>query len=262
MPKKINLPSLRAAAKKNRNKTSKSQLFFSYTEATADYLTHISDARRFVYVETPKVACTTIKRALQIIENNGSTAGLSDNVHDRHVSPLQKLSSSDFEVKEIYTSGDLFRFCFVRDPFTRIVSAYLDKLVINNWERKRRLPTLGYKPTASISLKTFLKTIRAQKPENMDIHWMPQAVLLRPDTVFYDVIGRFETFQVHFEKVISKIEPSFLAGNSDFDFSKHKTGANSKAIELIGSEEADLIRELYAKDFEIFDYSPSWPPTT
>ena len=233
---------------------------FNCGAATANYLTHVSQKHGFVYVETPKVACTTIKRALQIIENDGSTDGLVNNVHDRKNSPLLNIFNAPYSVEQIFKSPDLFRFCFVRDPFTRIVSAYLDKLVINQWERNRRMPALGFKPTAHVSLKVFLKTIRAQKPEEMDIHWMPQSCLLRPELVHYDFIGRFDAFQAGFETVIGRIEPSFLEDNAEFDFSRHKTGASTKALDLIGEEEADLIRELYECDFEAFSFDRNWPP--
>ena len=227
--------------------------YFPYDVQRINYVTHISDRHRVVYVETPKAGCTTIKRALQIIEAGGE-AELAKNVHDRDSSPLKTPETSSFSAQEIYTSPDLFRFCFVRNPYTRVVSAYLDKFVSNKWEARRRLPKLGFPPDAEISLLQFLKAIAKRKPEQMDIHWMPQTVLLQPDKVRYGVIGRLESFDADFTAIMQRIAPSFVETYGAFNHSPHRTGASQRVAELVGEQEDVLIRRIYADDFAVFGY--------
>jgi len=232
--------------------------FFPYDEHRINYVTHISDHHRVVYVETPKAGCTTIKRALQIIEAGGEE-GLARNVHDRDSSPLKTPQTSHFSPEEIYTSPDLFRFCFVRNPYTRVVSAYLDKFISNKWEARRRLPKLGFAPDAEISLLEFLQAIAKRKPERMDIHWMPQTVLLQPDKVRYATIGRLENFDADFSAVMQRIAASFVETYGAFNHSPHRTGAAQRLAELVGPQEEALIRRIYADDFAAFGYDPAPP---
>ena len=232
--------------------------YFPYDVQRINYVTHISDRHRVVYVETPKAGCTTIKRALQIIEAGGE-AGLAKNVHDRDSSPLKTPETSAFSPQEIYTSPDLFRFCFVRNPYTRVVSAYLDKFVTNKWEARRRLPKLGFPPNAEISLLQFLRTIAERDPAQMDIHWMPQTVLLQPDKVRYGMIGRLESFDDDFSAIMQRIAPSFVKTYGAFNHSPHRTGAARRIAELVGPEEEALIRRIYADDFAVFGYDTALP---
>lgn len=232
--------------------------YFPFDEQRINYITHISDHHRVVYVETPKAGCTTIKRALQIIESGGE-AGLAKNVHDRDSSPLKTPQTSRFGPQEIYTSPEMFRFCFVRNPYARVVSAYLDKFVTNKWEARRRLPKLGFAPDAEISLLQFLQAIAERRPEQMDIHWMPQTVLLQPDKVRYDTIGRLENFDADFSAIMRRMAPTFLQTYGVFNHSPHRTGAAERLAELVGPEEEALIRRIYADDFAVFGYDPAPP---
>ncbi len=232
--------------------------YFPYDLKRINYVTHISDRHRVVYVETPKAGCTTVKRALQIIET-GSEDGLAKNVHERSTSPLKTPETSAFSADEIYASPDVFRFCIVRNPYTRVVSAYLDKLVTNKWEARRRLPKLGFAPDAEITLLQFLQTIASQKPAVMDIHWMPQTVLLQPGKVRYDVIGRLENFDADFAAIMQRVAPAFLDKYGTFDHSPHRTGAAQRIAELVGPEEEELIRQIYADDFRVFGYDTAPP---
>ncbi len=232
--------------------------YFPYDQKLINYVTHISDRHRVVYVETPKAGCTTVKRVLQIVET-GSEDGLARNVHERSTSPLKSPETSVFSPEEIYASPEIFRFCIVRNPYTRVVSAYLDKLVTNKWEARRRLPRLGFTPDAEITLLQFLQTIARQESAHMDIHWMPQAVLLQPDKVRYDVIGRLEKFDADFAAIMQRVAPAFLDKYSTFDYSPHRTGAAQRIAELVGPEEEKLIRQIYADDFRVFGYDLAQP---
>ena len=79
--------------------------------------------------ETPKAACSSIKRLLHKIELHDTPYQPNKNVHDRAHSPLLRPTQLPPRAfTECLTSAGWFRFAFVRNPFTRVLSAYLDKI--------------------------------------------------------------------------------------------------------------------------------------
>ncbi len=75
-----------------------------------------------------------------------------------------------------------------------MLSAYLDKIVGDEDERRVRLPPLGFDPNVDISFSQFLGLIAQFPARKMDMHWQPQANILGGGRVIYDFIGRFESF--------------------------------------------------------------------
>jgi hypothetical protein len=217
----------------------------------ASYLVNFSRRHRFLYVETPKVGCSTIKRTLQRIELGPESVPLT-NVHDRGSSPLASPATDLPGFLLAQYDPEFVRFSFVRNPFSRIVSCYLDKVVKTPTEKARLMPELGLDPNGEISLEEFLKAIRRQKHADMDIHWLPQSIILeglrRPS-----FIGRFECFNEHLALVLK-----IVAGRAKSQLERHSphtTGASAKIQDLVRGPERDLIAEIYEKDFIQFGYS-------
>jgi hypothetical protein len=73
--------------------------YFRYEANMLDYLAHISIRRSFIYQETPKVACSTIKRRLQIIENPMASL---EAISNREHSPLKRPSDTGIPLSELY----------------------------------------------------------------------------------------------------------------------------------------------------------------
>jgi hypothetical protein len=227
--------------------------YFAYKAQTANYLVNVSERHGLVYVETPKVGCTAIKRFLQEIEADPGTE-LPQNVHDKPNSPLKSPNNSQYSVDEILGSLRFTRFSFVRNPYSRVVSAYLDKIVTNQWEKERRLPPLGYDPNDEVEFIDFLKSISQYPPQRMDIHWMPQYTILRPDRINYEYLGRFEDFTESFRYLVEQYLPTHLDRVPTKNLAKHRTNADTRVEELIGPNEDALIRQIYEQDFKTFEY--------
>lgn len=223
---------------------------FRCTADRMDYLVNYSKRHGFVYVETPKVACSTVKRTLQALEVADAAQVLPD-PHDRTRSPLLRIRDDAQFIHDLL-NGRYLTFCFVRNPFTRVLAAYLDKLVNNAWERERRLPELGFAPDARPTFLEFLESIAQQPPEEMDIHWCPQSTLLSPERVPYDFVGRFENFEADFRRVLIALgflEPSILTENA------HATASGNRVAQCIRGNERNVILQIYAEDFDRFLYS-------
>lgn len=221
-----------------------------------DYLLHYDAERHVCYFETPKVACTSIKKYMQ---DTASGEALhyenKSRVHDRASSPIRPLSErSDDEVEAVFW-GPVSRFTFVRNPYARLLSGYLDKIVNNDWERGRHLPLLGFERTARPSLLEFLVALRQRPEPKRDIHFWTQAQLVAAGDIAFDMIGRFECFDEDFHR----LKQDFFGDSSVANYAEfgkhHASGASEKISQYFGAEEIALVREIYAPDFTIFGYS-------
>src|SRR6516165_9621283 len=91
-----------------------------------DYHSRASLAHRYVAMTVPKVACTTIKMALQTWEGCGPEPGRWGDVHAGWAGPT--LLAYPTAQMEMLRSPDCLRFSFVRNPYSRLVSAWKSKL--------------------------------------------------------------------------------------------------------------------------------------
>jgi len=206
-------------------------------------------------METPKVACSSIKRMLQIAEVDGDVSRLSDDVHDRDLSPLKQMNSDPAAFTKLFDDPGTFLFCFVRNPYSRALSCYLDKFVQNEATRPRFLRQLGFAPDSHITFRDFLLAVREQTEAECNPHWAPQSFLLSPHAMKYSFIGRFEFLDAHVQLVAERLGFAEYAGQR---IAPHRTSAADKVHQYCNSEEIDLIQQIYAGDFEAFGYG--WAP--
>lgn len=227
--------------------------YFSYPSQTAEYLANISDRFKYFYLANPKAASTGVLRALQLAEADGDPARTPEFVHDRANSPLLNISGSQFSVETIFGGTEFFRFTYVRNPFSRALSAYLEKVVNEPAERARLLPTLGLSADAQISFMEFLAAVHNQRDSWRDIHWATQTRLIQCRNIGYHFIGRFESFGATFPHILARLGISshyFDAQSAP----QHATNAGTRIQEHIGVEERRMILTIYEADFETFGY--------
>lgn len=217
----------------------------------ANYLCHLSNRHKYLYVATPKVACTTLKHCLQQFEMNGKLSFRHyGEEHFPSLSPLLSPLNNPQVYFDALDSEDWFRFTFVRDPFHRALSCYLDKIVASSFERTRLLPVLHLDPAAGIpSFGEFLKAIAQTPVEEHDLHWAPQYWLTQPDKVRYHFIGRLERFDEDFAHLSER-----LGLTAEASAVRHSTQAGDKLASYYGEEEIALVQAIYARDFTTFGY--------
>ena len=230
-----------------------------YTDNTTlqelNYAVNISLKNKYIFIETPKVACSTIKLTLQRFELESvdfKRVNFED-IHDRSYSPLLSLQQTpDFE--SILHSSEYFRFCFVRNPYARTLSAYLDKIKFNPGPQKIKiLRELGYDEKyidKDITFDNFLSVIENQKPLEMDNHWRHQYFTTYQDSIKYDFYGRFESFADDFSFVLGKIGGSAYYQRE----SRHETKSHSLMSKYYNDELMERVYNLFIKDFEAFNY--------
>lgn len=222
-----------------------------------NYLVHVDDRRGIVYFETPKVGCTSIKKYMQDMYVGSSVAlQKPGDVHDRGHSPLKMLRElGDAEAQRV-VQGNYKRFSFVRNPYARVLSAYLDKIVHNAWERRRHLPALGFVGDAPPAFPDFLLRLQQLQGSRIDIHFMSQVSLLIPEKITFDFMGCFERFEADFAALRRVL---YRDDDTERNYARvgkhHQTNALQKVQTYISDREAQLIQTIYDKDFDAFGYS-------
>jgi hypothetical protein len=224
--------------------------------ANFDYSVNISLKYNYLYAETPKAGCSTIKSVLQKMELDDPEFYRQDfvDIHNRNFSPLLKPSQvGNFD--NFIISHNPFKFCFSRNPYSRLLSAYLDKIDMNEPQKRNVLLHLGKDVSQlnqNISFEEFIKVVSEQPIPSMDPHWRIQYYQTYQDVVEYDFIGKIESFTEDFNFVLSKISvdyDKFLSNER-----RHTKDADGLLLDFYTSELANIVQEKFAIDFDYFGY--------
>lgn len=229
-----------------------------WTQSFLEQAVHASTTHRFVYVCNPKVGCSSIIWSLRRLEagNPNMVPDTVGDIHDRSASPLLRLSRVD-EFEHLLADSDCFRFTFVRNPFDRLLSCYLQKIVRPTHVRATLLRLLGrpIDDESEITFEDFVRTIADQDPIDMDPHWRVQSVQTLQEHVSYDFIGRFESFDHDLASVGEKIAPA----TSEFIYTEKRQATGVKPYHLITPPLAKIIHDVFEEDFRRFDYPNDVP---
>ena len=230
---------------------------FLHSNQHLDHVVHASRKHRFIYVANPKVGCSSIIWTLRRFEGGDPelTPDRVGDIHDRRGSPLVRLS--DLDSPRPLEDPDYFRFTFVRNPFDRLMSCYLQKIVRDTPERATLLTLLGRPPRDddSIGFDEFIEAISKQTPAEMDPHWRVQGRQTLQDVIEYDFIGRFEHFDRDLAEAGERISPNFRP----FIHTERRQATGPKPTAEISPRTAETIRRVFAEDFERFSYPADIP---
>ena len=224
-----------------------------------DVLFFVSLKHGYLYAQAPKVASSTLNQRLIALELQGT--GIAYDETALHLAPYRAVHVRPFQmpkpmlVKTFFGPGT-YRFCFVRDPYARLLSAYLDKVgykqdpaaeVFDHYRRDRA------DPDTSVSFAEFIAWLEAGRDRigQWNPHWRPMARLLRPDLIAYDLIGRLETFEADFAVLSARIGQSPAAAVVAVP---HLTRAADRLAEFYTPALRDRVATLYAEDFAAFNY--------
>ncbi|MGQ7848773.1 sulfotransferase family 2 domain-containing protein [Granulosicoccus sp. 3-233] len=223
-----------------------------------DYHANTSISRGYLFMENPKVASTSTLKVLQQMEDPVKADRMA-NPHARNDSPIPRFSSLSSEYKRrMLESDDIYRFTFVRDPYTRLLSAYLSKIARPLRPKAEILAVIHDKPREEVtdldqyvSFGDFVKVVCSQETIDMNNHWKPQVDQILFDKIKYDFIGKFESLDDDFAKIVHR-----LSGDQygQLEQSKNKTGSNSKLAEYYSPAIEAMVFERYEADFNAFDY--------
>lgn len=239
-------------------------------EQRLTYGSYIGDLLNYVFIETPKAACSSIKWILYEIENrsnelipfkNESTLEMS--IHYRDFNKINSLMDIDSELRiKILRDTRVVRFCVVRNPYSRLVSSWANKI-------RQREPGYDhfcceiadlYKTSPDdISFFKFAQWVtEKQDPQKCNPHWKPMTNLLLPGIIDYTHVLHTENITEELQSILNIISPK---KNALELLTKYRIN-ESIPVEwkkLYNETLADMVYSYYKEDFDFFGYSPiSW----
>ena len=199
----------------------------------------------YLYLNKPKCASTTIKRALVVAQHQRDNIPIPPKLNINDLLPKSKLKDL------LKIPDETFVFTFVRNPFLRAFSCYRDKCL--PLPRQRILAPLknigvGTKP---VSFGDFLNFVMSQEDSERNAHWRTMVGLNLLDIIKVDFVGSVENLESDMHFVFSKIFPKYRPRTKNNNSRAYKLHIS----EAFGVDEVEKVLEIYADDFEYFGYS-------
>lgn len=227
------------------------------------YHSRVSTRHKYVCMTVPKVACSRIKLTLNRFEGNPEPEHIGGHSTGPRLSDF-----STEEIAEMFLSKDWLKFCLVRNPYTRLLSAYRSQIgnIWNDeyaWVKEEAKKAHGYPENEEgteffVAFRDFVRYLEtAPLAVQNDGHFTAQANILMPDVISYDMVGRFEDFSNEFRAILKWLEapPEITATTTEvFNPTYPLYPAVAYDPELADSE-----FRYYQQDFSEFVYDPrSW----
>lgn len=164
---------------------------------------------------------------------------------------------------DVLTSADVFRFGFVRNPFTRALAVWLEDFVAGG-AAQPYVPAhavaveLGLRRgrdlhPAELPFRDFLAYVAAQPRHTRDRHWSLLVVALWLDRLRYDVIGKLERLDEDLPRVLEGIGVTPPEGAVAPRCAGEEAG--QLAEHYADGACVDLVRHIWAEDFRRLGYS-------
>ncbi|WP_158547710.1 sulfotransferase family protein [Rhodosalinus sediminis] len=186
-------------------------------------------------------------------------------VRDAKKAALSPVRCSWREAREM---RDYTRFTVVRNPYDRVLSAFLNKVALGEEgsdSRKRRFRVVpGWGEATPDGFARFVAFLD-ERGLHHDRHWWPQRELLVMPPERFHLIGRLETLPEDMARLLTMIgrdperarslgQPHPLEASQPLKI----TGATAKRAAFYTPQLAQTVGRLYAADFETFGYPEDW----
>lgn len=197
-----------------------------------------------IYVDNPKAGSTTIKFTLkQAQAAEYARLGTSFKREDEPHKADDCLKSRGLRKPEC---RNRLLFSCVRNPFTRVLSAYLDKVRTRD---PGFFPELRKRPVGSF--EQFLSAVADYRPGRLNYHFRPQHMNLDFPNISYSAIFYLEN-SAALSRFLSEVSPNATLEKK----APHSRSARTKLNEHYTPAAVKLVQDVYAQDFSLFGYSP------
>jgi hypothetical protein len=142
-------------------------------------------------------------------------------------------------------------FAFVRDPFSRVVSYYNDKVV-----GVAALPGAASRDGVAkgMAFGSFLEALARMRDDDMDVHLLPQTlILVHEGRLVPSFVGRHETIGEDWRRLRGRLRRRGVADPGSLPRRNRRAPeGHDLAAYYADPAHVRLVRERYAADFERF----------
>lgn len=213
-----------------------------------DVCTVVSHRFRYVYFRVGKAANSTVVASLLLAEDGVlvTDLGALQPIKDHHWA-----RPSSCSVRQLRAlTENYFKFTFVRDPYTRVLAAYLDKIQRNELGKGDAVNTfLGRRAGEDVSFEQFIMYLEGGAIDG-NTHWSRQVDLIPMPVSALDFVGKVETLGLDLQLVLTRIFEKQVAPCS---VRMHATGA-TRDHPLWNASLRRRVYKLYEQDFLAFGY--------
>ena len=173
----------------------------------------INHQHKIIYCPIAKNACTLFKSMMiEHSKDHDRYRGSQEDIH--HYASSRKDTAVFLDDIDYLERPDYFKFAILRNPFARLVSAYLDKFVkhetpeIFAQELIRKVQQFleqEYDLATSISFQEFMQYLANTQDLDLNEHWRSQSSFLGRGLLEFDYLGQFENLP----EVIKDLENKF-----------------------------------------------------
>ena len=208
---------------------------------------HYDSERDVLYLHNAKSGCSTVKYGLIAAMRSRQCQSESKEITAKDIHGQNSLWSHAFHRISV---DKTYAFSVVRNPFTRILSAYLDQICRKGILRNQFLLQHGLAPDVELSFTEFLRLLD-DKSAIFDQHWRPQVENL--------CLGHVPVHEIYYLENFAETAPG-LSDRLGIEIGQtlrqnHATNASDKVAGHLTDEALEIIRQLYRDDFRIFGYS-------
>ncbi len=186
------------------------QIFVDKNSQRLSYDSWASVEKKFFYINIPKAGCTIVKKMLQALCGLPVPSGVNP-IHSRTNDTFVK-SLCDYDLKDqlyLLNSNDVNRICITRNPYTRMLSGYWNKVAgpkkYSNIEEAIFLHLGIDYSDRTPSFAEFVQFVMESSDEQLDIHFRSQSSICHFDRVSYNLIGHFETLQEDLIRIFGEL---------------------------------------------------------
>ena len=155
---------------------------------------------------------------------------------------------SSLSQEEVERLDGYFKFTMVRNPYTRTLSAYLDKVVRGKVVPKPLARSTGGRAPSFLDFCLYLE----DGGLNDALHWAPQTAQMVIPVPDFDKIARLENFNEDFESVLKQIGlGERFAASAIGKYDAHKTESDRKREHYYCSRSREIVTRLMADDFRL-----------
>lgn len=218
----------------------------------------VSNEWGYCYFRIPKSAGSTIARSLAYYD----PTRVYNPAEDIRGKQIKKDASYLLAAKTWSLAGlvrKYFLFTFVRNPYTRILSAYLDKIarLENTAFQSTRDRVMTFSDTRrDLTFETFIRYLEKEGLYK-NPHWIPQIGLLpvRVDQIHF--IGKVENLDNDLRQVMNRIYGEGVYQES-LTRQHGRTDSTGKMMQYYDRKLLDRVYQLYQLDFASFSYPKDW----